>query len=206
MKKKLIKVCGLTNEKDLVFCQDQGINLTGFIFHPPSPRFIDPDKVGGWKKRHEFRVGVFVNRDIEEILHIMKTAKLDLVQLHGGQDKEFCRKIGPERVMRVFWPEKYDSVEDFKRELKRFTDVCSYFLLDAGTSSGGHGRSIASPWLGDLRIAKPWLLAGGLGPDNIKDVLNLGMTGLDLNSGVETSPGVKDHDKIIQVMKILAES
>lgn len=204
MNSPLIKICGITREHDLKFCQDMGIDLTGFIFHPSSPRYVDPVVVGRWEKKTELRAGIFVKKDVHEIMEIIEQARLDLVQLHGGQNEEFCRSIGSGRVMRAFWPEKYDNVEDFEREIERFADVCSYFLLDAGTSSGGHGRSIASSWLGDLRIAKPWLLAGGLGPDNIKDILNLGMTGLDLNSGVETSPGVKDHDKISQVMEILA--
>ncbi|MFN2268797.1 MAG: phosphoribosylanthranilate isomerase [Desulfonatronovibrio sp.] len=205
MKRPLIKICGITSKHDLNFCQDKEVDLTGFIFHPSSPRYVDPVVVGQWEKKAELRVGVFVKKKPHEIMEIIKRARLDLVQLHGGQDEDFCRKIGPERVIRAFWPERYDSVKDFEKELESFTDVCRYYLLDAGTSSGGHGRGIVSPWLGDLKIVKPWLLAGGLGPDNIHKNLDRGMTGLDLNSGVEQAPGVKDHEKITQVMEILAE-
>ncbi|WP_045215669.1 phosphoribosylanthranilate isomerase [Desulfonatronovibrio magnus] len=203
MKKRLVKVCGLTSCQDLAFCQDIGVDLTGFIFHPPSPRYIDPVVVGRWEKKTELRVGVFVHSDIEKIIDTIETARLDLVQLHGGQDEKVCLSIGPERVMRVFWPERHVMKDDFEQELDSFKEVCSFYLLDAGTSSGGHGRSIASPWLWDLITAKPWFLAGGLSPDNIKGVLDLGMTGLDLNSGVELSPGIKDHDKIRRIMKII---
>lgn len=203
MNRPLIKICGITREHDLKFCQDMGIDLTGFIFHPSSPRYVDPVVVGQWEKNTELRAGVFVKKDVNEIMEIIEQAGLDLVQLHGGQNEEFCRRIGPGRVMRAFWPEKYDSVEDFEGEIERFAGVCRYFLLDAGTSSGGHGRSITSPWLKELHAPKPWFLAGGLGSDNIQDVLNLGMTGLDLNSGVEIRPGVKDHDKIKRVMRMI---
>ncbi len=191
-----IKVCGLTGLEDLGICQDLGIDFTGFIFHPASPRYVSPEKVGGWRKKNELRVGVFVNATVQDVLDAMDRAGLDLVQLHGGQSPEFCHEVGQDRVMRTFWPERFDSCRDFQDELQKFTRACRYFLLDAGKSMGGHGRSIACDWLQDVKSHVPFLMAGGLGPDNLELVLQTQAAGVDLNSGVETGPGQKDHEKI----------
>jgi len=203
MSRLLIKICGLTNEADLKFCQERGIDLTGFIFHPLSPRYVHPELVGSWVKKNELRVGVFVDEKPELILEAINIAGLDLVQLHGDQGPETCALIGPERVIRTFWPERSASVQDFMAELEAFKYVCRYFLLDAGKNMGGHGRSIMSPWLKKVASPRHYFLAGGLGPDNIEKVIHMGMAGLDLNSGVEKNPGQKDPQKIKKVLDII---
>ncbi|WP_028575734.1 phosphoribosylanthranilate isomerase [Desulfonatronovibrio hydrogenovorans] len=199
----LIKVCGLTRADDLEFCQNTGVDLTGFIFHGPSPRFMEPEQVGLMEKKNELRVGVFVDQGVDEILKTIDLARLDLVQLHGNQDINFCRAIGPDRVIRTFWPEGFTDLQDFQEELEGFSQACRYFLFDAGRSLGGHGRSISCPWLERVTSPRLYFLAGGLGPDNVGNVLELGLTGLDLNSGVESSPGIKDPEKIRQVLKLV---
>ncbi|MFW5731250.1 MAG: phosphoribosylanthranilate isomerase [Desulfonatronovibrionaceae bacterium] len=203
MKNMMIKVCGLTCQEDLEFCQEMGIDLTGFIFHPSSPRCVDPELAGGLKKKNELRVGVFVRQTPAEILDITDVAGLDLVQLHGDQDRDFCAQVGPERVMRAFWPERYSGPEELQAELEFFSHVCRFFLLDAGKNTGGHGRSITSPWLDQIRSPRPCFLAGGLGPENIEKMYFPGISGVDLNSGVEAGPGGrKDKEKIKRVLKI----
>ncbi|MFP4127559.1 MAG: phosphoribosylanthranilate isomerase [Desulfonatronovibrio sp.] len=200
MKPLLIKVCGLTREQDLKFCRDLGIDMTGVIFHPESPRYVSPDLAGTWEKEKELRVGVFVDQDKEEIVDIIDRAGLDMVQLHGGQGPEICQAVGPDRVIRAFWPDSFDRVEDFLEEIDRFKDVCRYFLFDAGKAGGGHGKNIGCEWLDKIKSPRPYLLAGGLGPDNVSRMLDLDMAGFDLNSGVESAPGRKDQEKIRQVL------
>lgn len=205
MKPLLIKVCGLTREEDLKFCRDLGVDLTGIIFHPASPRYVNPDLAGTWKKENELRVGVFVDQGREEILDIIDRAELDLAQLHGGQGPDICQAVGPDRVIRAFWPERFDRAEDFLEEIERFKDVCRYFLFDAGKAGGGHGKKIGCGWLDKIKSPRPYLLAGGLGPDNISQVLDLDMAGFDLNSGVEISPGLKDREKIREVRDLIRQ-
>ncbi len=191
-----IKICGLTDPEDLRLCQELRIDFTGFIFHPGSPRYVSPEKVGEWSKENELRVGVFVDATVREVLDATSRAGLDMVQLHGGQDPGFCRELGAEMVIRTFWPERFQSSSSFEEELQKFTKACSYFLLDAGRSMGGHGRSIACSWLEGVNSPVPFLMAGGLGPDNLDPVLKTQAAGVDLNSGVEKGPGQKDHEKI----------
>ena len=202
----MIKVCGLTSHADLKFCQDMGIDLTGFIFHPPSPRYVEPENVGAWKKKNELRVGVFVELDPSRILEIIDAACLDMVQLHGDHDPHACLRMGPDRIIRTFWPERFISAREFEKELERFRHVCRYYIFDAGRNLGGHGRGIKCPWLKQIRSPRPYFLAGGLGPDNLRDVSWPGMAGIDVNSGVESFPGRKDPEKIRQVVKIVSDN
>lgn len=198
----MVKVCGITRREDARACAEAGADLLGFIFHPASPRFVRPDFPAGLTAADKGRartVGVFVKQSADEVRQIMDNAGLDLAQLHGGQDPEFCRDVGPERVVKVFWPERYASLTDLEADMARFAD-CALFLLDAGTSGGGHGKSLNSSALSGLKSSRSWLLAGGLGPDNLRDALDAcasaSLEGVDLNSGVESAPGLKDIEKV----------
>jgi phosphoribosylanthranilate isomerase len=155
------------------------------------------------------KVGVFVDQKPMEALGIMAAGRLDLAQLHGGQTESFCavlaERMGPSRIIKVFWPEKASSLEAFQAELDRYAPYCGMMLVDADTSGGGHGRGIADKGadiLAQALFPRPWLLAGGLGPDNIADALARCRSacnmpyGLDLNSGVESAPGLKDETRL----------
>ena len=199
-----IKVCGLTRQEDVNACRELGAHWAGFIFHPDSRRYIAPERAASLETGSLLRVGVFVRQDPEEILAIMEACRLDLAQLHGGQDPDFCRRVGPERVLKVLWPQRYEAKEDLQQELDRYAPCCAWFLLDAGLSGGGHGTRIQAPWLGEgLRFRRPWILAGGLGPESIGAGLALGPDGVDLNSGVESAPGIKDRQAMAQTLSTI---
>ncbi|MFZ5811919.1 MAG: phosphoribosylanthranilate isomerase [Thermodesulfobacteriota bacterium] len=199
------KVCGLTRPDDVAACLDAGAAMTGFIFAAKSPRRITPRAARDLPAAKALRVGVFVEQTPDEVLRIMDAAGLDLAQLHGGQDEAFCRAVGPDRVIKALWPEKLGSPRAVEEEMGRFAPVCRFFLLDAGTSGGGHGRAMDFSLVAGLESPRPWLLAGGLGPANIEAALDAAAPdGLDLNSGLERAPGVKDHQAIARVAAILA--
>lgn len=193
-----VKVCGLTRPEDFHFCARSGA-WTGFIFHPASPRNISPDQAAAIETGTALRVGVFVDQSRAEIKSIMESARLDLAQLHGGQEVDFCREIGPERVIKVFWPQGYGSPSELAADLERFADSAAYFLLDAGTGGGGHGRPLNLDFIRGLRPPRPWLLAGGLNAEHICSLNPAdlpGLCGFDFNSGLEQAPGIKDHNLI----------
>lgn len=199
------KVCGLTRAEDVTACLDAGAAMTGFIFAAKSPRRISPEAARTLPAGDALRVGVFVEQTPDEVLRIMDAAGLDLAQLHGGQDAAFCRAVGPDRVIKALWPEKLGSPRAVGEEMDRFAPVCRFFLLDAGTSGGGHGRAMDFSLAAGLKSPRPWLLAGGLGPANLEAALNAAAPdGVDLNSGLETAPGVKDHAAIARAAAILA--
>jgi len=202
----LVKICGMTREADARLCAELGADLLGFIFHPGSPRNTTPEFPARMKTPGARKVGLFVGQNPMEALSIMAAGQLDLAQLHGGQTESFCAalasRMGAQRIIKVFWPEKAASLEDFQAELERYAPYCGMMLADAGSSGGGHGRAIGGKGaeiLAQAKFPRPWLLAGGLGPDTIGPMLSRfrqcspGPAGLDLNSGVESAPGIKDE-------------
>jgi phosphoribosylanthranilate isomerase len=159
------------------------------------------------------RVGVFAGLPAGEVLRIMKTARLDLAQLHGDEDEAFCRAVGPERVIKVLWPQRFAAArpEDadgaavlLHEACLRFAPACAFFLLDAGPSGGGGGAVM--PWEGlrGFMPPRPWLLAGGLAPDNLHNAFAAcSPWAADLNSGVEEAPGLKDAVKLTAAAAVL---
>ena len=197
----IIKVCGITRQEDVDACLALGVDWLGFIFHPSSPRSISPEAAAGMRTGKAKRVGVCVTQQAEEIEDLMALAGLDLVQLHGGQSAACCERLGPDRVIKVFWPERFAEREELQSELIRFAPAAGAYLFDSGLTGGGRGQAISAPWLGSVSSPRPWLLAGGLGPDNIRDLLGACRPqGLDLNSGVESAPGCKDQLKLKQTL------
>lgn len=202
----LVKVCGITRQEDADDCLAQEVALLGFIFHPESPRNVTVEQAAAINTGQAMRVGVFVDQPAAEVRKIMRLADLHLAQLHGGQDQDYCHSIGRSRVMRVFWPERYASREEFEAEVEAYVECSRFFLFDAGVSGGGHGRGLKLDYLAGFKTKKAWFLAGGLGPDNIREAIRVcNPCGVDLNSGVEQSPGIKDHEKIQTTLALLCE-
>lgn len=193
----LVKVCGMTRQQDADACRELGADLLGFIFHPPSPRNLAPEQAAAIQTPGVLRVGVFVRQGADEVRAVMAAARLDLAQLAGNQDPDFCRAVGPERVIRVFFPERHPDRAGLEEELARFAGCMKYALLDAGSSAGGTGRSLAFASLAGVKTPAPWLLAGGLNAANLAQALSeCSPAGVDLNSGVESAPGLKDKGKL----------
>lgn len=193
--KPIVKICGLTNAADAAFCARAGADWLGFIFHSGSPRRVGPERVAEFDTGPARRVGVFVDQKPEEALRIMAAARLDLAQLHGGQDRNFADQIGPERVIRVFWPQRYTYLDLLAKEMETWRESAHWYLLDAGQQGGGHGQPLNLAFLAGLTPPRPWLLAGGLTAEraaavNPAEFPNL--AGFDFNSGVERAPGLKD--------------
>jgi phosphoribosylanthranilate isomerase len=201
-----VKFCGLRGSTDALRAEALGADLAGFIFHPGSPRAVAPSEAARVDSGRLVRVGVFVGQGASEILETMEEARLDLAQFHGGQTLSDALAVGPERVVRVFWPERHPAAGSLADELSAWRDAVAMFLFDAGLSGGGHGRPLgaggggasAATGLRFLDLAgRPSLLAGGLGPGTLGRLPDPGsfrhLAGFDMNSGVESSPGVKDH-------------
>ena len=200
----LIKVCGLTRPEDVQACLDLEVDLLGFVFHAASPRCVSPGLPAGIGDVAAFKVGVFTTQSVDEALAILAEGRLDLAQLQGAQDEAFCEALGPERVIKVLWPESYASEADFLADVARFSGCCRFLLLDAGRSGGGHGRRMDPARFARLPRGVEWFLAGGLSPANLAASLDAcDPCGVDLNSGVESAQGRKDADKIARAVEIV---
>ena len=203
-----IKFCGMTRQTDLDAALHLGADWCGFLFHPESPRFLAPEAAARLDSGRLKRVGVFVRQKVPEILATVQTARLDLVQLHGGHSLEeaaaLAQSLGPERILRVLWPGRLHSLAELQAEMQRHAGQCGYFLLDAGSSGGGSGQTLDWQALAGLQAPRPWLLAGGLDADKLATALALCQPdGLDLNSGVEDAPGQKNHEKMAAAVTVL---
>jgi phosphoribosylanthranilate isomerase len=209
-----LKVCGLTRAVDVQNCLDCGARFTGFIFAPESPRYISPEAAAELPKGEACRVGVFAGQSADEVLRIMKLARLDYAQLHGGEDEQFCRIIGQERVIKVFWPQVFSSLDLLQAACNSFAGVCAFFLIDAGKHGGGSGKCLLWEDLRGFNPPRPWILAGGLGPDTLEDAIqacsvegsSVSFCAVDCNSGLEDAPGIKNIDKLKSVAAILRKA
>ena len=194
-----VKVCGITNLEDALAAVNLGAYALGFVF-APSPRQITPDKAAeiiAQLPPFVSRVGVFVDSPLEQVQETIAIAGLSMVQLHGSEDAEYCQALSP-RVIKAFRV-RSDSI---LRELPRYK--VSAYLLDSYDAAlkGGTGKTF------DWSIAKAAsklgfiILSGGLNPDNVRQAIEqVEPYAVDVSSGVEVSPGKKDHDKLRAFME-----
>ncbi|MGQ9622369.1 MAG: phosphoribosylanthranilate isomerase [Candidatus Caldatribacteriaceae bacterium] len=201
-----VKVCGITRKGDALCLADLGVWALGFIFVPESPRFVHPELVRDVVRALSGRVitvGVFKDEDYGEVERIRRFCGLDFVQLHGDEDPVLCRKLG-RGVIKAF-----GVGDDFSTECVGAYEGCvSYFLFDSarGRERGGIGAPFA--WEKIVPFVKksphPVIVAGGLNAENIPRLLQvLRPFALDVNSGVELAPGVKDIARVREILRIL---
>lgn len=177
----------------------------GLIFYPRSPRYVSPAKAAELPHFENIkRVGVFVNDTAENVLQIAEQAKLNLVQLHGGESPEFCEALKAKHleIIKVFSvDENFDGAV-----LKQYEAVCDYFLFDTKTlQHGGSGREFDWQILRRFEISKPFFLSGGIGAENAADAVaaceGLPLHALDINSRAEIRAGIKSLEVIQNILK-----
>jgi phosphoribosylanthranilate isomerase len=198
-----VKICGITNYDDAAMAAGLGANALGFIFASVSPRNIEPTTaVEIIKKLPPFikTVGVFVNEDIDKIRNIAAYCGLDAIQLHGDETPEICETFMPRTIKAIRVKDDFDS-----SGLLSYREKVRAFLLDTYSEKavGGTGKTFNWDRAVEINsIGIPIILAGGLTPSNIEEAIKkVRPYGIDVNSGIEKSPGIKDHE----LMKVLFE-
>ncbi len=202
-----VKICGMTDPFEVKKAVEAGVDALGFIFVKESPRAIDPEDAKEIiAKLPPFvdAVGVFMNEDPEVVGEIVKYCGLTVVQLHGQEPPEYCQMM-PCRVIKAFQV-RADMTPDF---LEPYNDVVWGFLLDAYHQEMGGGTGETFDWtlVEKLKPGKPLILAGGLNLDNVSAAINqLHPFAVDVNSGIESSPGRKDPEKIAALLRQVAQA
>jgi phosphoribosylanthranilate isomerase len=192
----IIKICGIKNLNDALAAMDAGADMLGFNFYPKSPRYIDVGRcrdIMSVMRRYGgiTYVGVFVNSSVEEIRTTMETCGLSLAQLHGDETPEVL-SILDGKAFKAFRgiPE---NVDGFARS------ESPAFLVDASVKGLYGGSGVTADWNGAAELAKkyPLLLAGGLTPENVAQAVSrVNPWGVDVASGVESTQGEKDANKM----------
>lgn len=202
----LAKICGLKTAETVDAAVEGGAALVGFNFYRPSPRYLAPADAAALGKRVPAgvrKVGVLVDESDARIAEILATCDLDLQQLHGKETPERVAEIRARFGKPVIKVIAVSTAEDLARA-SSYEPVADYLMFDAKPPKGmagalPGGNAIAFDWtlLSGRRFGKPWLLAGGLTPDNVAEAARIsGAPMVDVSSGVEDRPGEKNVSKI----------
>ena len=180
-------------------------DFMGFIFYDKSPRYVGEDFDAELVKslpRKVQKVGVFVNASIDFILRTVKKYELDYAQLHGSETPDYCKSLRM-RGVSIIKAFAVDSSFNFSM-LNNYKPHCDFFLFDAkGENPGGNGFAFDWRVLSRYDNEKPFFLSGGIGVDNLDEIDNLrGMKlyGVDINSKIETEPGLKNPELLKEIL------
>lgn len=199
-----VKICGLKTPQDIAAAVEAGAQYTGFVFFPKSPRAVSVDQardLAGHVPTGVMRVGLFVDPDDALLDHTLATVPLDMIQLHGKETPDRVAQVKSRFGLPVMKAMGIASSADLD-QIWDYGLTADMLLIDAkpprdAELPGGNGLAFDWRLLVGRRFLKPWLLAGGLNPDNVAQAIRLtGAPGVDVSSGVESAPGTKDPDLI----------
>ena len=201
-----VKICGITNISDARSAVKYGADVLGFIFYPGSQRYVPPEKAKEMIQRlprEVIRVGVFVNQEIGEVKEIAKFCDLNLIQLHGDESPHYCGQFSGFSLIKAISPRT-------EAEILRLGDYpVGAILVDAYERGRYGGTGKTSDWRLAIKVKErhPLILSGGLNADNIREAIEaVRPPAVDINSGVEISPGKKDDEKIRRIIGIVRET
>ena len=197
------KVCGITDLTQAIALDEIKVNYIGFIFYAPSKRYVlnhlTLNQLSDFNPKHAKKVGVFVNEPLEKVIDIISKAKLDIVQLHGDEDVDYCETINQiVPVVKVF------RVGNCLPEFAAYENAASFYLFDTDSSLyGGTGQHFNWELIKNTEFNKPYFLSGGIGPNDAQGIEVLqktkagkSLTVIDINSQFETAPGIKNLELI----------
>lgn len=207
-----VKICGLSEPETLAAAIDAGARYVGFVFFPKSPRNVSPEQaanLGAVVPPGICKVALTVNASNAELDAILTTAPIDMIQLHGSEPPERVKEIKARFGLPVMKAIGIASAEDLAN-IPAYEQVADLILIDTkppkdADRPGGNGMTFDWALVAGRRWAVPWMLAGGLTHDNVRQAIaQTGATQIDLSSAVESAPGIKDPDLIRRFIEIAA--
>ena len=207
MNNSKIKICGIKKIETLKCCIQNNINYFGLIFYKKSPRYISYesalDLINYSKNKNISSVGVFVNENIEYLNKMIKKLNFDFVQLHGKENDEYIKEIKENHNTKIIKVISVSTLNDIKKITKYPNS--DLFLFDYKPSKkelpGGNAKKFNWSLLRGIKIEKPWFLSGGININNINDIKDYAIPyGIDVSSGVEEKPGIKNNKKIVSLI------
>ena len=197
----IVKVCGMRDAENIRQLEALGIDWMGMIFWPKSKRHVSTPPV--YLPQHVRKVGVFVDASLDAIRQHVEDYQLDIIQLHGQESPETLKALKPLTLIKAF---NIATPEDLQKTVA-YEGLADYFLFDTkGKSVGGNGEKFDWSVLDSYQGETPFLLSGGIGPEDAQDVESFRhpkCIGIDLNSRFETEPGLKDITKLKQFLEAI---
>jgi phosphoribosylanthranilate isomerase len=201
-----LKVCGMRDAKNILEVAALSPDFMGFIFYPKSPRYVGESfQVPAEFPTNIIRVGVFVNESTEVILAQCERHKLGFLQLHGEESVQQCLEL-KNRNLKIIKVLSVDDTTSFEIT-KFYSEAVDFFLFDTkGKYYGGNAKTFRWQRLEQYDQSIPFFLSGGLSPENVDEIRlleQMNLYALDINSGVESSPAMKNTDKIRSIQESL---
>lgn len=199
-----VKICGITSNEDALNVSNAGADAIGLVFYEKSPRNITPQKAAQiCVSLPPFItiVGLFLDATEEFVNSVLESVPLDLLQFHGSESPEYCQSFRMPYIKAVGM-KSIQGEEDFNAYAKRYKDSKG-FLVDSHATGKAGGTGQTFDWSTVPQTCdKPIILAGGLNPENVAEALEkVSVYAIDLSSGVEHEPGIKDNAKIMKLME-----
>jgi phosphoribosylanthranilate isomerase len=200
----IVKICGLTRDEDVKFAVASGADAIGFVF-TNSPRRIGPEtacRLGGYVPKGVLRVGLFLDQDRSEIEAVLKSVPLDVLQFHGSETEQECSAFD------LPWLKAVAMQDDGSaRQAEHDYPGAMGLLLDSHKTGQRGGSGKVFDWSLSAPVSKPVWLAGGLNVKNVGQAIRtVRPFAVDVSSGVESSPGIKDAAKITAFFKAVREA
>ncbi|MCD9086579.1 phosphoribosylanthranilate isomerase [Stenotrophomonas sp. SY1] len=198
-----IKFCGMTRAGDMRLASELGVDAVGFIFAKGSVRRLAPSEARAMRQAIAPMVDVvalFQHNNREEVREVLRAVRPTLLQFHGDEDDAFCRSFNMPYLKAIAMG---GNAEVTARGLQQMYPHAAGFLFDSHAQGGGGGTGVAFDWSRiPAGVNRPYLLAGGIRPDNVHDaILATQPWGVDVSSGIESAPGIKDGYKMRQFVE-----
>lgn len=204
-----VKICGMTRHEDIAAAVDAGVDAVGLIFYPKSKRYVSLEQAVGLRRAVPAFVGavaLFVNADDGIVRQVIDAVDPDLLQFHGDETPEACERYGRRylKAFRVGGPGA-DTPGQLARTCANYRSASGWLFDSYSAGYGGSGLAFEHALLNDVRADKqgaPLILSGGLSPDNVQAAVTaLRPWAVDVNSGLEASPGIKSAERIRAFMQ-----
>ena len=204
-----VKICGITRCEDAQLVVDAGVDAIGLVFYEKSPRFVSIElaaEISQIIPAFVSRVALFKDAEQQMIESVLEQVEIDLIQFHGSETADYCEQFNRPYIKAIGMKGAEHDVSFLLANVEKYQSAKA-LLLDghAPGEAGGTGESF--DWASIAAVDKPIVLAGGLTPDNVKQAIDLVHPfAVDVSSGVESSPGIKDKDKVAAFMQQIIES
>jgi phosphoribosylanthranilate isomerase len=199
-----VKICGITRCEDAQLAVDAGVDAIGLVFYEKSLRFVSTESAAEISQvipAFVSRVALFKDADKQMVESVLQAVEIDLIQFHGSEMPDFCEQFSRPYI-KALGMKGAEHDADFLRSSVEKYKLAKALLLDGHAPGEAGGTGEAFDWASIVTVARPVVLAGGLTPENVKQAIDLVHPfAVDVSSGVESAPGIKDKEKIAAFMK-----